>query len=105
MIKVLLFMILLPFLVLAGIVFALVFPPTRRLVMFLLGRQISKATQRGRMRMEVRTWRFGSPHFGNQSLQNSNIKYQKGTQQVILDPEFVPELRDVSPTNSDPSRF
>jgi len=89
----------LPFILMLCGLLILVFPPTRRFLFFLLGRQISKAAQQGRMRMEVRTWKFGSPHFDKQETAQTP---KQGSQQIILDTEFVPVLKDV--TKSDDER-
>jgi UPF0716 family protein affecting phage T7 exclusion len=79
--------------ILVGVlVLVFLFPLTRKLILMALGRQISKAAQRGRFHMEVRTWNFGSPHFKQNSAPRDG---EVPRQEVLSDSDFVPELKDV----------
>lgn len=98
MIKILLLLLLLPlFLIFATVTVLLTFRPLREALLRHLGKRIARSAQKGRWRMEVRTWKFEAPH--TKSSPRSFDSLEDHAQSFGTD--SFRQLKDVSPLRED----
>lgn len=92
--KFILALILAPVFLLMTMAFLFSIRPLREFLLRLLGRQISKAAQRGQMRMEVRTWRFGSARDFDFE---TPITPKSGPPELVSEIDVPRPMKDVGP--------